>query len=684
MWLGLLISVVLSLNSLVVHADLKSGQGIQLPLDSKITTMMQHLLTKDGKIENLSIPESSAITKQSVNSQSEKSNPPQLNSNLSPSAIVDGLVVRFKDQKIQDLAAENLPPPDEIMNELESTLGEKLTFYRSMGNQSHIFRFQAPKSGEVVTDLIQKVKTLSSIDQIEPDIRIKMQLVPNDPLFDPYQWSMKGQAQGYIGGINATGAWDSTQGSASTIVAVVDTGVNAHPEFADRLLPGYDFFVTPYAPGGSDPGDWTTANECGDKEPAEPSSWHGTHVTGIIAAEGNNDMGMAGVNWNTKILPVRTLGKCGGSLSDVINGILWAAGLSVPNVPINPNPAQVINLSLAGEGACPPLYQETISLVLGQGAQIVVAAGNDQKDISQAFPGNCNGVLTTIATNFFGDAASYTNLNLANPNIGGIIAAPGGDSNGIISTTSTGTTTPEGFGYNQQIGTSESVPHVVGIASLMLGINPALSGIELNSLLPVTSQAFPEGSLCAKYQNLCGLGIADAQNAIEAATTFKNYTLIYEFYNSSSNDYLLATSKAQMAAINRGEAGSNWQLTGNLFYAWSGATNGAQPVCQFYNQGANSYFYTVNSGDCNYLQSLNPTNAVADDQWTYEGIAFYALSPTNGACASNSDPIYQLYNNQAATNNPNHRFVTSLEAYNSMIAQGWLGEGITMCVAAVA
>ena len=676
MWLKIIISVVLiSINNTSYGAN----------LNSQIAPLIQNLLIKEGYIQNSNIPSASLMTKQSVTLRSEPSNNPQLlNPSLSPTAIVNGIAVRFKDQKIQDLAAENLPPSDEIMNELESIFGEKLIFSQSMGNKTHIFRFQAPKSGKELTELIEQARMLPSIDQIEADIRVKMQSIPNDPLFDPYQWSMKGQGQGYIGGINATGAWDTTQGDSSTIIAVVDTGVNPHPEFADRLLPGYDFFVTPYAPGGSDPGDWTAQNECDDNEPAEESSWHGTHVTGIIAAQGNNDIGMAGVNWNTKILPVRTLGKCGSSLSDMINGTLWAAGLPVPGVPINPYPAQIMNLSLSGEGVCPPLYQEVINRVLDQGILIVVAAGNKQGDISQYFPGNCDGVLTTIATNFNGDATSYTNLNVINPNTMGIIAAPGGDGSrslGIISTISIGTTVPEGFSYSLQIGTSESVPHVVGIASLMLAINPELSGIELNSLLPATSRDFPEGTLCAQYNNLCGLGIADAENAVQAATTFKKYTLIYEFYNSSSHDYLLATSKAQMAAINRGEAGPNWQLTGNLFYAWSGATNGAQSVCQFYNQGANSYFYTVNSGDCNYLQSLNPTNAVANDLWTYEGISFYALSPVNGTCPNSSDPIYQVYN--LIQGRVNHRFATSLEEYNSMIAQGWLGEGITMCVAII-
>ena len=76
------------------------------------------------------------------------------------------------------------------------------------------------------------------------------------------------------------------------------------------------------------------------------SSWHGSHMAGVAAATANNATGIAGVAWNIRILPVRALGKCGGSLSDIAEAIRWAAGLPVPGVPTNTTPAQVISLSL--------------------------------------------------------------------------------------------------------------------------------------------------------------------------------------------------------------------------------------------------------------------------------------------------------------------------------------------------
>jgi serine protease len=105
------------------------------------------------------------------------------------------------------------------------------------------------------------------------------------------------------------------------------------------------------------------------------------------------------------------------------------------------------------------------------------------------------------------------------------------------------------------------------------------------------------------------------------------------------------------------------------------------PVCRFYTQGANSHFYTANPEDCAYLKSLNPANVYADDQWTYEGIAFYAKIPTNGVCPRDSAPIYRVYNNRWRENDSNHRFVSSLREYAAMISKGWIGEGVTLCAA---
>ncbi|MDP0977458.1 S8 family serine peptidase, partial [Klebsiella pneumoniae] len=82
------------------------------------------------------------------------------------------------------------------------------------------------------------------------------------------------------------------------------------------------------------------------------SSWHGTRVSGLIAASSNNGRGMSGVGWGLKILPLRVLGKCGGYDSDIIAAMKWAAGIAIPGVPANANKAKVLNMSLGGSGSC--------------------------------------------------------------------------------------------------------------------------------------------------------------------------------------------------------------------------------------------------------------------------------------------------------------------------------------------
>src|SRR5262249_18704579 len=139
-----------------------------------------------------------------------------------------------------------------------------------------------------------------------------------------------------------------------------------HPDLAGRYVGGYDFITNAQVandgqfttatndrdPDPSDPGDWITAAESASDFfagcPIANSSWHGTHVAGTIGAASGNGTGVAGINWVSKILPARVLGKCGGYLSDIADAIQWSAGLSVPGVPNNPNPARVLNLSLGG------------------------------------------------------------------------------------------------------------------------------------------------------------------------------------------------------------------------------------------------------------------------------------------------------------------------------------------------
>src|SRR5439155_471819 len=221
------------------------------------------------------------------------------------------------------------------------------------------------------------------------------------------------------------------------VVAVIDTGVLPNHEDvvgSRNYVGGFDV-VTDRARANdgdgrdgdpTDPGDGVAAGECFPGSPALPASWHGTHVAGTVGIGGtNNAVGVAGVNWRVKVQAVRVLGKCGGTIADINDGIRWAAGLPVPGAPNNPHPAKVINMSLGGRGRCTlsPSTQAAIDDAVNAGAAVVVAAGNEAADASGFFPASCEHVITVAASDYRGHLVTrYSNFGQDVD-----LLAPGGD-----------------------------------------------------------------------------------------------------------------------------------------------------------------------------------------------------------------------------------------------------------------
>src|SRR5690606_27193669 len=137
--------------------------------------------------------------------------------------------------------------------------------------------------------------------------------------------------------------------------------------------------------------------------------WHGQQVAGVIAATANNGVGIAGMDWEAKILPVRVAGEKGASVADAIAGMQWAAGLPVPGVPRNPWPADVINVSLAGRAPHSPAIQRALDEIQASGATIVAAVGNDRGDVQGIVPASYDGVIAVGASDGTGRRASYSN-----------------------------------------------------------------------------------------------------------------------------------------------------------------------------------------------------------------------------------------------------------------------------------
>src|SRR5215212_1415542 len=350
-------------------------------------------------------------TAQIANAQIARASYSQSQQAHEPASRTNRIIIKFKD--ITGPVSTESEPRE--VQRLNASLGMKMRYMRTMTDKAQVLELPERLPLEQVQALSQQLMTLPELEYAEPDKIFHYTLTPNDPQYTS-QWHYKG-----TWGINAPAAWNITTGLSTTIIAVVDTGITNHADLSGRTVPGFDFVAdVPTANDGSgrdnnpsDPGDWVTN---ADTQTAaftgctvENSSWHGTHVAGTIAANSNNGVGVAGINWNARILPVRVLGKCGGFLSDIADGTRWAAGLPVSGVPANPNPAKVINISIGGPGACSATYQNAINSVVAAGAIVVVAAGNESDDASTSEPGNCNGVITVGATAIDGWQSSYSN-----------------------------------------------------------------------------------------------------------------------------------------------------------------------------------------------------------------------------------------------------------------------------------
>ncbi len=337
-------------------------------------------------------------------------------------------------------------------------------------------------------------------------------------------------------GINAQNAWSTTMGSKNVVVAVIDSGITAHPDLDNQVVPGYDFVSDPASSNDGDGWDPNNADP-GDFYGTVASSWHGTHVAGIIAAQ-SNSIGVTGVAPNVKIQPIRALGSDGGNSSDLIAALRWSAGLHVPGVPDNKTPAQVVNLSMGTDSFTPcrlsgqttGATEVALADLKAAGVTVVSAAGNFNVPAYESYPGNCFPTINVGATAYSGERASYSNYSVADSTgqmVGVDISAPGGDSKfpgdspagtdgKIMSTLNDGKTAPGAPIYAGEEGTSMAAPVVSGVVALIYSVKPNISFDQVWEVLKTTVTKFPSGGECAT-KNICGAGIVNAGAAVAAA-----------------------------------------------------------------------------------------------------------------------------------------------------------------------
>lgn len=428
----------------------------------------------------------------------------------------------------------------------------------------HRFRTADADSGATAAALRRDARVAAVL---EPR-REQLAMAPNDTLYASEQWWLGSLADGSAALADLPAAWNRSTGRPATpstpVIAVLDSGYTDHPELDSRWLgTGHDFVSSVDYANDADGRD-TDARDPGDRlsavdiaanrllwdgcEARERSTWHGTLMAGQIAALSNNGRGVAGVHWalQGRLLPVRVAGKCGAAVGDVVDGLLWAAGLDVAGVPRNTNPARVIVLGVAGFEPCDTahpdanvaaaaqLYIDALAVVRAQGALVVAAAGNQRGVVGR--PASCPGAFAVTALNRQGFKALYANYG---PQVA--LATVGGDGpagrdcdtqladSGLASTANDGTGAAGQAGYAAGSGTSFAAPVVGGVAALMWTVNPALTLDQLEQGLRDSARPHVEVPLlqtctaggnagrCQCTSSICGAGILDADQALAFA-----------------------------------------------------------------------------------------------------------------------------------------------------------------------
>ncbi len=370
--------------------------------------------------------------------------------NREVSVVKGEVMVRFK--------------PDLAQAEIEQTLRDLGATVLQKKEALGIYRLRLP-DGKTVSNFVREHSRNRNLALIEPNFTASVlaapPVAPNDPSL-PEQWGLNI--------IQAPKAWEVTTGEPEVVVAILDTGIElTHPDLKNKVVPGYDFVN-------------------GDADPSDDHG-HGTHVAGIVAAEGNNGQGIAGVAWGSRLMPVRVIGAAGeGTYSDVVDGILFAAD----------HGAKVLNFSIGGY-AWSQILDDAVEYAHGKGALLVAAAGNDGTS-DPVYPAACPNVIGVAAT----DPADQI---WASANHGSHVrlCAPGTD---ILSTTL-------GNGYGRATGTSASAAHAAGVAALVFSRNREISNTQVEQMLYATADDLGASG----YDPVFGFGRLNAAGALAKAAT---------------------------------------------------------------------------------------------------------------------------------------------------------------------
>jgi len=321
-------------------------------------------------------------------------------------------------------------------------------------------RAKTPAANVTEETMAQRLQATGAVKWAEPDYVAQALVTPNDPSFAQQWW---------LTDVHAPTAWDITTGQASIIVAVCDTGVQAtHPDLAAHLLPGYNTYL--------------------NNSNSEDTYGHGTMVAGCIGAIGNNGIGVAGMAWNIKILPIRITyadGVGSAYVSDMAEGLTYAAD----------HGAKVINCSFSGFNAS--AIESASKYARGKGALVCFAAGNSAVNMTTGYPDTTNIVVVGATT------ASETLASWSNYGAPIDVVAPGVN---ILTTTM-------GSSYATVNGTSFASPIVAGLAALVFSVNPNFTPNDVEQIIKATAKDLG----AAGKDNVFGYGLVQADLAVALA-----------------------------------------------------------------------------------------------------------------------------------------------------------------------
>lgn len=495
--------------------------------------------------------------------------------------------------------------PAGMLQTLQNTLGVPVKLVRPLLQpDSYLVEMQSlPVLGSLQTPqaIRAALQALPGVRFASPDIQLQRTAVPapNDGAYAVNQASY--MHTGAYASLRMQDVWEQTRGSSNVVIAVLDSGVLFdNPELKGRLLPGYDFVsnVTPPTgtrengtvfdsgsndgngrdPDPSDPGDAPPPGfNCPDG--STTSSWHGTTVASVAAAQSNNGQFLAGMDWNAKVLPVRVSGRCGiATSSDIVDAFYWATGSGRvdPTIGVNPNPANVINLSFATDtplfgGGC--AANDMVALAIAdaraRNVSVVVSAGNNSGGAVQ-YPANCAGTIAAGAAEQDGQLANYSAKGGSSNFL--TLHAPG-NSNGLyVGASNTGGSSPNPNGSTAFLfaGTSFSAPMVAGAISLLKAVRPSLTPSQIDTLLRNSARPYPANAsnstgLFGRLDctpTSCGAGLLNVLGAVQAARALSNPLPVANVQQSavvaSNGPFVLD------AALSTNSAGGN----ANLTFSW--------------------------------------------------------------------------------------------------------------------